>query len=167
MSHEHSLPGGGRSLASPAFPDDDGHVDEKLVDVLDDEVGMLARLGSARVFVPVVAVLNSDPAVASTEGDKDSEMAAVLMTGADGRRALLTFTSTSSLTAWNPQARPVPVFGRDAARAAIAEGAGAMLVDLGSPSFQVVETEDLGHLADEHVLVRTPDGTAWLAPRDL
>lgn len=154
--------GGGRSLAEPAFPDDDGLVDPALADILGDAVELLARLGTARVFVPVVAILNDDPQVAAVEGDKNSEMAAVLMTGADGRTALLTFSSVATMTAWNPQARPVSVLGRDAARAAIADQAAAMLFDLGSPHFQVVETEDLHHLAAEDVLVRTAVGTAWV-----
>lgn len=157
MSH-----GGGRSLAAPAFPDDDGLIDPALKDALADEIELLARLGAARIFTPVVAVLLDDPQVAAVEGDKNSEMAAVLMTGADGRTALLAFTSTETMLAWNSQARPVSVLGRDAARAALAEGAAAMLIDLGSESFQVIETDDLEQLAAGRQLVRTALGHAWV-----
>ncbi|MBC9225208.1 SseB family protein [Aeromicrobium sp. 636] len=154
-----SVHGGGRSLASPAFPDDDGSTDPTLD--LTDDTTVLATLGAARVFVPVVAVLGEQ----ATDGsDKNSDMAAVLMTGADGRTALLAFSSIETMTRWNPNSRPVPVYGRDAARAAISEGASALLLDLAQPSFSVVETEDLEHLAAEHVLVRTPAGTAWVEP---
>ncbi|MCD9152984.1 SseB family protein [Aeromicrobium duanguangcaii] len=154
-----SVHGGGRSLASPAFPDDDGSTDPTLD--LTDDTTVLATLGTARVFVPVVAVLGEQ----ATDGsDKNSDMAAVLMTGADGRTALLAFSSIETMTRWNPNSRPVPVYGRDAARSAIAEGASALLLDLAQPSFSVVETEDLEHLAAEHVLVRTPAGTAWVEP---
>lgn len=90
-------------------------------------------------------------------------MAAVLMTGADGRQALLTFSSVATMQAWDPHARPVPVWGRDAARAAIDEGASAILLDLGHPHFTVVESDDVQHLAAGHQLVRTPSGTAWIA----
>lgn len=158
MSHGDSF-GGGRSLAEPAFPDDDGRVDPALD--LRDEATVLATIGGSRVFVPVVAVLGE---VAADGGDKDSQMAAVLMTGADGRTALLAFSSTETMTRWNPASRPVPVYGRDAARAAIADGAGAMLLDLGQPGFTVIETDDLDHVAREHVLVRTATGTAWVEP---
>lgn len=151
--------GGGRSLAEPAFPDDDGRTDPTLD--LADEATMLATIGTARVFVPVVAVLGER----ATDGsDKNSDMAAVLMTGADGRTALLAFSSLETMSRWNPTSRPVPVYGRDAARAALADGASALLLDLGQPTFQVVETEDLEHVAAEHVLVRTEGGTAWVEP---
>lgn len=151
--------GGGRSLAEPAFPDDDGRADPTLD--LADEATMLATIGTARVFVPVVAVLGER----ATDGsDKNSDMAAVLMTGADGRTALLAFSSLETMSRWNPTSRPVPVYGRDAARAALADGASALLLDLGQPTFQVVETEDLEHVAAEHVLVRTEGGTAWVEP---
>lgn len=158
MSGDGSF-GGGRSLAAPQFPDDDGRVDP----VLDrsDDATLLATLGGARVFVPVVAVLGE---VATDGSDKNSEMAAVLMTGADGRTALLTFTSVAAMSAWDPTSRPVPVHGRDAARSALADGASALLVDLGRPGFTVIETDDLRHLAEGHALVRTPAGTAWVEP---
>lgn len=149
--------GGGRSLAEPAFPGDDGAVDPSLD--LTDDTTLLATIGAARVFVPVVAVLGER----ATDGsDKNSDMAAVLMTGADGRTALLAFSSLETMSRWNPTSRPVPVFGRDAARAALADHASAMLLDLGQPTFAVVETEDLEHVAAEHVLVRTAAGTAWV-----
>ncbi|WP_375003403.1 SseB family protein [Aeromicrobium sp. CTD01-1L150] len=94
--------------------------------------------------------------------DKDADMAAVLMTGADGRRALLTFSSLTTMAAWNPEARPVPVWGQAAAVAALAEGASALLLDLGSPHFSVVETNDVQHLAAGDRLVRTADSLAWV-----
>jgi len=159
MSHGDGSFGGGRSLAEPAFPDDDGRIDPSLD--LGDEHTMLATIGTARVFVPVVAVLGER----ATDGsDKNSDMAAVLMTGADGRTALLAFSSIETMSRWNPTSRPVPVYGRDAARAAIADGASALLLDVGQPTFHVVETEDLEHVAAEHVLVRTAGGTAWVEP---
>lgn len=126
---------GRKDLAQPAFPDDGGEAYPALAASLGDDARVNAVLGDVRVFVPVVAVLGDVPA----EGDTEADMAAVLMTGADGRRALLTFSSVATMRAWNPDARPVPVWGRDAARAALAEGAAALLVDLGSPGFTVVE----------------------------
>ncbi|MEO6604499.1 MAG: SseB family protein [Aeromicrobium sp.] len=151
MSHE-------RGLASPQFPDDDGMVDPLLQAAFGDDVALLGALGEARVFVPIIPLLGEVPA----EGDKNADMAAVLMTGADGRTALLAFSSVETMAAWDPQARPVPVLGRDSARATLAEEATALLMDLGSPSFTVVETADIEHLAAGHVVVRTPAGAAWL-----
>ena len=152
---------GGRSLAEPAFPDDDGQVYPELAAVLGDDRAVLGVFGQVRVFVPIVATLGEQSRAA--EGtDKDADMAAVLMTGADGRQALLTFSSLATMAAWNPEARPVPVWGQAAAVAALDEGASALLLDLGSPHFGVVESDDLRHLAAGHRLVRTGEGLAWL-----
>lgn len=147
-----------RSLASPAFPDDDGSVDPLLAEAFGDDVGVLIAFADARVFVPIVALLGEVPA----EGDKNADMAAVLMTGADGRTALLAFSSVAAMAAWDPQARPVPVHGRDAARATLDEGAAAILLDLANDTFTVIETDDVGHLVSGHRLVQSEAGPAWL-----
>lgn len=154
----------GRSLARPAFPDDDGSLDPVLgsafeqFDSTGDPTSILGALCGVRVFVPVIALLGEVP----SSGDKDADMAAVLMTGADGRKALLAFSSVEAMTAWDAQARPVPIFAHDAARAALDEDASALLLDLGGPHFTVVETEDLEHLAARHRLVQSDAGTAWV-----
>lgn len=150
----------GRTLAEPQFPEDDGQADQRLVSAGGDDVAVLAVFGEVRVFVPIVPVLGER----ATDGsDKSADMAAVLMTGADGRTALLAFSSVGALESWNPAARPVPVMGGDAARAALDEGAEAILLDLGGPGFTVIETDDVRHLAEGHQLISTPDGPAWVA----
>jgi hypothetical protein len=129
---------GQRSLAEPAFPGDDGLVDPRLAEAFGDDVAVFAVYGEVRVFVPIVAILGEQ----ATDGtDKSADMAAVFMTGADGRKALLTFSSVAALEAWNPLARPVPVWGREAAQAALDEGASALLLDLGSEQFTVLELQ--------------------------
>ena len=50
MSHD-------RSLAAPAFPDDDGSAYPELAAALGDDTRVLGVLGDVRVFVPVVATL--------------------------------------------------------------------------------------------------------------
>lgn len=160
------MSGHDRSLAAPAFPDDDGQVAPALASALATEPetrddAVLEVYGGVRVFVPVVATLGAGGRT-EAGGDKDADMAAVLMTGADGRQALLTFSSVEAMGRWDAHARPVPVWGRDAARAALDEGASALLLDLAGPGFTVVETEDVQHLAAGHRLVRTDAGTAWL-----
>ena len=147
------------SLAEPAFPDDDGSVYPELAEAFGDDTRVLAALGGVRVFVPVVALLGDSPAGT----DKEADMAAVLMTGADGRTALLAFSSVAAMATRNADARPVPVWGREAARAALDEDASALLLDLASPTFTVVETADVEHLAAGHRLVDTDAGPAWLA----
>ena len=94
-------------------------------------------------------------------------MAAVLMTGRDGRTALLAFTSTASLDRWaqsyaGGEARPVPVPVRQAASAALQDQATALLLDVAGPVLFVVEGEDLESLAAGHRLVRLEDRWAWV-----
>lgn len=129
MSHD-------RTLAEPQFPGDDGSVDPRLAAAFGDDAAVFEVLPDVRVFVPIVAILGEST---PTGGDKNADMAAVLMTGADGRTALLAFSSTTTMTHWNADARPVPVLGSGAAQAALDEGASAILLDLGSPTFAVVE----------------------------
>lgn len=156
MSGDHD-----RSLASPQFPGDDGAVQPALAAALGDDLAVLQALPDARVFVPIVPLLGDTP----VGGDKNADMAAVLMTGADGRQGLLAFSSVATMAAWDPSARPVPVLGRDAALAAVDEGASAVLLDLGSPSFSVVEHDDVQHLASGHRLVLSEVGAAWVSSR--
>lgn len=151
-----------RTLASPQFPGDDGRVDPTLAAALGDEVRVLQAISEVRVFVPIVPLIGSTP----IDGDKDADMAAVLMTGADGRQALLAFSSVQTMVAWDAQARPVPVLGRDAARATLDEKASAILLDLGSPTFTVIESDDVEHLAAGHQLVDSAAGSAWVIPAD-
>ncbi len=68
--------------------------------------------------------------------DKSSDMAAVLLTGRDGRRALLAFTGLEPLARWRPDARPVPVTARDAARAALADDADGAGGRRGRPGYR-------------------------------
>jgi hypothetical protein len=150
--------GEGRSLAAPQFPGDDGTADARLTAAFGDDVAVLQVLPDVRVFVPIVALLGETPA----DGDKNADMAAVLMTGADGRQALLAFSSIAAMAAWDPKARPVPILGRDAAQATLDEGAAAILLDLAGPTFTVIETDDVQHLAAGRRLVRSAAGAAWV-----
>ncbi len=79
-----------------------------------------------RLLVGLVAVLDSTDAAGS---EKDSHMAAAMLVRPDGRKALVAFTSVAGLTAWQAEARPLPVRAVDAARAAIEDDADALLID--------------------------------------
>ena len=98
--------------------------------------------------MPVVALLGEvEYDERGLAHDKSSDMAAVLLTGADGRMALLAFTGTDALAAWNAEARPVAVPTAIAARAAVQERAAALVIDVAGPVPFVVEGEDLRALA--------------------
>jgi hypothetical protein len=140
-----------RLLAGAGTPDDDGAADPGLAAALAAydadparEPEVLEALAGARLLVPVVAVLAKGEQSTGTgpdeEGsDKSSDMATVLMRGADGRLALLAFTGLEALHRWDPAARPVPVPARTAGLAALQDGAEALLLDVAGPVRYVVE----------------------------
>jgi hypothetical protein len=162
-----------RRIPEPGYAGDAGTANPALAQALasyaaspgdpDRHLEVLHALRTARVLVPVVAVLGD-----AAEGDdgltreKTSDMATVLLTGRDGRQALLAFTGLESLAAWRPDARPVPVSAADAARSTVQEGAAALVVDVAGPTSYAVEGAMLDALARGWAVTRTPDGPAWL-----
>lgn len=165
-------PTNSRVIPDPGFAGDDGAPDPQVAAALSawasgvgTYVDALRALQGSRLLVPVVAVLGEvEHDDAGLAHDKTSDMATVLLQGADGRLALLAFTGTRSLLAWNPEGRPVPVTAMVAAQAALQDGAAALVVDIAGPSRLVIEGEDLEGLARGWVLVRVGDGTAWIRP---
>jgi hypothetical protein len=140
----------GAPVPTPALPDDDGAAPYDLVRALraaasgaGEGSGVLRALAASRLLVPVVAMLDeSETGPDGLRRDKQSSMAMVLVEAADGRRSLLAFTGTESLRAWQQDARPVPLAAPLAARAALDEGADALLVDAAGPvPFAVAEVE--------------------------
>ncbi len=171
----------GRPVPDPGFPGDTGARDPAVAAALAayaageaGDVPTLLALQGSRVLVPVVAVAGEVEEVAGPDGralarEKSSDMAAVLLRRPDGRTGLLAFTGTETLTAWDADARPVPVTLTDAARAARSDGADALVVDVAGPARFVVQGEDLDALAAGYRLarVRTGDGgerAAWVDP---
>jgi len=163
-----------RLLRGSPYPDDTGAASPLLATALaayaEDPArypDVLAALGSARLLVPVVAVLGEvETGPDGLARDKTSDMATVLLTGADGRQALLAFSSTDTLAAWNPEGRPVAVPTRTAALSAVQEGAAALLIDVAGPVRVAVEGEDLTALAAGYRLARVGDRLGWVAVPD-
>ena len=162
-----------RVIPDPGFADDDGTAPADVVAALAayDEAPealhapTLALLQETRVLVPVMAVLGEvELDEHGLAHDKTSDMATVLITGRDGRTALLAFTSTASLTAWNKQARPVAVELRKAALSAIQDGADALVIDIAGPVLFAVEGPELRSLAEGLVLQRVDAGWGWTRP---
>lgn len=145
----------GARLQAAAFPDDTGEPGAEIAAALaayasgtGDHAAVVTALRTSRLLVPVVALLGEveydDRGLAH---DKSSDMAAVLLTGADGRMALLAFTGTDAMATWNAEARPVAVPSPVAARAAVQERAAALVVDVAGPVPFVVEGARLLALA--------------------
>jgi len=159
-----------RLIQGSPYVDDDGSARRELLaslrayasgDVEYPEV--LAVLAGSRLLVPVVALLGEvEYDHAGLAHDKSSDMATVLLTAPDGRRALLAFSGTDAMRAWDPEARPVPVAAPLAAATAVQESADALVVDVGSGHTLTVSGDDLVRLASGWSPVRLPDGGwAW------
>jgi hypothetical protein len=127
------------------------------------EHATLAALASARLLVPVVAMLaGAEPADGAAAGpgdtagpgrglrrEKASEMALPTLIGSDGRRAVLAFTCLPALAGWRPDARPVPVTARQVWQAG-AEEANAVVIDIAGPVPFAVDGARLAALAEGH-----------------
>jgi hypothetical protein len=166
-----------RAIPDPGFPGDDGAADPATRRALEAYAAQptalhdptLALIQDIRVLVPVVAVPRNVEPGAVEPGpahDKATDMATVLMTGRDGRTALLAFTGVESLRRWDPEARPVPVPLRRAAEAAVTDRATALVLDVAGPALFAIEDDDLRSLADGQVLVEVNGRFGWarLAP---
>lgn len=105
---------------------------------------VLTLLKEARLLVPVVAELDSE---LETGAEKDSHMQSVEYVNSDGRRALLAFTGTDSLNAWNPAARPIPRAAHIVAQSVLESELDALILDLHGPSTCVIEGPMLVRLA--------------------
>lgn len=160
----------GARILESSFPDDDGSQFPQVAAALatyaadrSRSAEVLAAMQGSRLMVPVVALLGEveydDQGLAH---DKSSDMAAVLMQGADGRMGLLAFTGTEQLLAWNSQARPVAVPTAVAAQSALQEEADALVIDVAGPATFVVQGDDLRGLASGWRLVEVDGRTGWL-----
>ena len=122
------------------------------------EHAALSALAGTRLLVPVVAILAEATGGAQGPDDdaaergrlrreKVSEMALPTLVGNDGRLGVLVFTCLRALTAWRPDARPVPVPARQAWQAGVQE-ASAVVIDVAGPVPLAVDGARLAALAD-------------------
>ncbi|KIF79674.1 hypothetical protein QR77_05985, partial [Streptomyces sp. 150FB] len=129
-----------KNIPDSGFSDDDGTADDALSAALaawaadrSAEPGVLAALRTARLLVPIVAVLGEvEEDEHGLRREKTSDMAVPTLTAGD-RRALPAFTSIAALARWDPAARPVAVPLRQALQAAVHEGADTLVLDLAGP----------------------------------
>ena len=162
----------GRTIPDPGFAGDHGEPGRTLGAALaayaagtGSQVDALSAVRESRLLVPVVAVLGEvEVDERGLAHDKTSDMATVLLQGADGRMALLAFSGLPALQAWDPDARPVPVTARTAAQAALQGGAAAIVVDVAGPAAFVVEGQDLEGLALGWTLAHVGGRSAWVSP---
>jgi len=129
-----------KNIPDSGYSDDDGTADPALGAALaawaEDRTAVgpvLEALKGARLLVPVVAVLGEvEEDESGLRREKTSDMAVPTLK-AGGRTALPAFTSTDSLTRWDPAARPVAVPLHQALQAAAHEKADTVVLDLAGP----------------------------------
>ena len=129
-----------KNIPDSGYSDDDGTADPGLTAALaawaEDRTAVghvLGALKGARLLVPVVAVLGEvEEDENGLRREKTSDMAVPTLK-AGGRTALPAFTSTDSLTRWDPAARPVAVPLHQALQAALHEKADTVVLDMAGP----------------------------------
>jgi hypothetical protein len=146
----------GAVIPTPALPDDDGGTPEALRTALDSHArgsgsgsALLRALAESRLFVPVVALLDSESvdAVDGMRREKQSSMASVLVDSPRYGRALLAFSGIDAMRSWREDARPVAIPAPLAARAAVGELASTLVVDVAGPTAFAVGGDELLMLA--------------------
>lgn len=137
------VPWAGRELRPNPFAGDTGQADAALLAALAAvqrdpfeprmHTAVVTALTGARVYAPILptAVEHSSDERGHVTDNK-SEMAMVRLASEDGRECVPCFTDIPTLTAWHPQARPVPVEAERLAAAAVEESAELVVVDPGS-----------------------------------
>ncbi len=154
-------------LAQPsaAYAGDRGEADPEVRALLavagrgqDDYLRAVAALCTARFLLPIVAV--GDEGGDAPDPERHAEMQAVLVASGDGSTGMPVFTGLDALTAWKPDARPVPCRLDEVAATARQAGAVAVLVDLAGPSPLVIEDGLVAELAQARRLVEL-EGGGW------
>ncbi|MFE9421366.1 SseB family protein [Kitasatospora sp. NPDC006697] len=130
-----------KNIPDPGFSGDGGAADPALAGALAAhaadpaaEPALLAALRTARLMVPIVALLGEvEVDEHGHKHEKTSDMAVPVVQAADGRRALPAFTSLAAMAAWRADARPAPVAAPQAALTAYSEQADTLLIDPAGP----------------------------------
>ncbi|MGO3886433.1 MAG: SseB family protein [Mycetocola sp.] len=130
-------PWAGRSFEPNAFASDDGSAPEELASAIrafrDGSAGpegVVEAFRSARLLIPLLAAAGDVGETA--EGlvvDKTQELSIVTVTAPDGRRVLPVFSSVTAMSAWRPDARPVPADGVRVALAAAGDSTDLVVLD--------------------------------------
>lgn len=111
----------------------------------------------ARFLIPLLA--EAGDVGFTDEGlkvDKTQELAIVTVAGPGGQRVLPVFSSATAMTAWNPDARPVPAEGRRVALAAAADEAQWVVIDPTSDTEFVVRRPAVEAIAKGEPWVPSP-----------
>lgn len=146
MSDRHAdsagIPFTGRQFQPNPAAGDDGSAPERVIEAIRrfhaGEIGVadvVAALHTERLLVPLIA--EAGDVGVGPHGqmvDKTQELSVVTVAGPDGRAVLPAFTSVAAMSAWNSEARPVPIQAAKVALGAGGEGTPLIIIDPGSPT---------------------------------
>ena len=149
------IPWQGRSFEPNPNRDDDGSADPALLAALEDfhagtgdRVAVVQAYRTARVLIPLIAHAGEHGSGGhGMSGHKTQELSIVSVAAPDGRQVLPVFTSTQTMTAWDPRARPIPADGVRTAVAAVSDSSELIVIDPGAATEFVVRRPALWALA--------------------
>lgn len=146
-------PWAGRTFEANSSADDDGTAPEHLVEAIRrfrsrelGETEVVDALRTSRLLIPLVAQLGQE-GLDEHGHDKTQELSIVTVAGPDGRTVLPAFTSVEAMSAWNAQARPIPVLAPRVALAAASEQTDLVVVDATSATEFVIRRPALWAMA--------------------
>lgn len=155
------VPWGGRELHPNPFAGDTGQADPALRAALLAVSGepfdpqrhrrVLEALTEARLYAPILpSALTQSVDERGLIHDNSSEMSMVRLRSGDGREATPAFTDIPTLTAWHPDARPVPIEAERLGAAAVEEGAQLVVLDPGAPQTFLLRRPALWSFLQRH-----------------
>lgn len=129
---------------------------------------VLALLSTTRVFAAVTARSTAEHVDPGTglRAESTAEMALVTLAGSTGR-GIPVFLDVPSVTAFVEDARPVPLTVPEVCRAALDDGAAAVLVDASGAAFAVIGAELTQLAAGRTPVAGAPALSARTATADL
>jgi hypothetical protein len=154
-------PWAGRHFEANDYSSDDGSATPELADALTRfrdgtarEDTVVDAFRDARLLIPLVAHLaESEQDEHGRTIDKKQELSIVTVAGPEGRSVLPVFSRTTTMSAWNDKARPVPASGARVALAAASESTELVVIDPAAETEFVIRRPALWALAQ---------GESWL-----
>ncbi len=170
MSHDHhdhgadssGVPWEGRAFQDNPHAGDNGETAPDVAERLNSWragtgsfTDLVAALATSRFLIPLVAHAGDDfDADHPVMEDKVQELSVVTVAGPNGEKVIPVFTSVAAMSAWNSDARPIPIDAQRVALAAASEQTDRVVVNPGTDSI-VIRRPALWTIAQ---------GTTYLAP---
>jgi hypothetical protein len=157
------VPWEGRALEENKFAGDDGNAPKELIEVIasfrQGLVGaekVVDQIRTSRLLVPLIAELGE--AEVGPHGklvDKSAELSVVTVKSPDDQDSLVVFSSVTSMSNWNPNARPVPTDAVRVCLAAASQLSTRVVLDPGSENEFVLRRP---------VIAKIAQSFSWLPP---